>query len=1052
MIPRKLILKNFLSYREATLNFQGLHTACICGANGAGKSSLLEAISWAIWGQSRANSEDDVIHLGAAEAQVDFIFTANSHTYRILRSRQRGQTTVLEFQVAQETEKGQTANGKRQTEPDASTIQTLLSNIPLSFRSLTAKGVRATQQLILEHLKLDYETFINSAYLRQGRADEFMLKRPAERKEILADLLKLDQYEELTERAKDRARQLKGKIELLQRNLDSIQNQLQQQEELGKERAEQEAILASMQDQQTADRDRRQLLQAIQQQRQTWQQELTWQQQQQRALEQDCQRLQRELQAALQQRQDLETILHQEEAIAAGYAYFQSLQTQEEWLSNTFKTYQALQTQRQQYQQQHSEQVNQVQRQVQQVTGQLDVLEQQEAEIQQTLSKTGNVEAGMQQLQQARAHLTHLDHLQTQVTPLLQRQQQLQTELDRVYTRLTARLEELHASAVQLQLHEKRQVQLQQAVLDVRDRAESLEQRRLYQQQILEKGLERRGFMEHLQADQRNYEVQLAEVEHKIQWLKAEVKQTANLLSTPSSPPSPSFPPCPLCDRPLDEHHWNLVLEKHQIRYQDILEKLWVIREQLAVSEREIQVLRQEYRQVDQEMTQYSSVLQQWGQLQEQLQATTTAQSTLQQIVTEIETIEQTLENKAFAAESQEELQLITLHLQHLNYDEKDHALARGEVDRWRWAEIRLTDIKQAKRRQAEIAQQQPELQAELEALQDVLNQLALEATEYLTDFEHHITELGYDPEQHTVIQAALRQAQPWQLQYQELGRAKQSYAQIHQRVDELAQAFEERKQELVVIYTNINTLLEQLQKTPDCQSHIEALEQQMQQQRSRLDDHLAQLGRLQQQQHQLQKLSKQHVQLSNELQKLYRQQRIYQELVQAFGKNGIPALMIENVLPQLEAETNQILSRLSANQLHVQFVTQRANRTLKSKTQNSKWTETLDILIADARGTRPYETYSGGEAFRVNFAIRLALAKLLAQRSGTALQMLIVDEGFGTQDAEGCDRLIAAINAIASDFACILAVTHVPHFKEAFQSRIEVFKTEGGSQLHCSM
>jgi exonuclease SbcC len=132
--------------------------------------------------------------------------------------------------------------------------------------------------------------------------------------------------------------------------------------------------------------------------------------------------------------------------------------------------------------------------------------------------------------------------------------------------------------------------------------------------------------------------------------------------------------------------------------------------------------------------------------------------------------------------------------------------------------------------------------------------------------------------------------------------------------------------------------------------------------------------------------------------------------------------------------------------------VTQRANRTLKSKTQNSKWTETLDILIADARGTRPYETYSGGEAFRVNFAIRLALAKLLAQRSGTALQMLIVDEGFGTQDAEGCDRLIAAINAIASDFACILAVTHVPHFKEAFQSRIEVFKTEGGSQLHCSM
>ena len=61
---------------------------------------------------------------------------------------------------------------------------------------------------------------------------------------------------------------------------------------------------------------------------------------------------------------------------------------------------------------------------------------------------------------------------------------------------------------------------------------------------------------------------------------------------------------------------------------------------------------------------------------------------------------------------------------------------------------------------------------------------------------------------------------------------------------------------------------------------------------------------------------------------------------------------------------------------------------------------------------------------------------------------MLIVDEGFGTQDTEGCDRLVAAINAIASDFNCILTVTHMPQFKEAFQTRIEVYKGENGSLL----
>src|SRR4028119_2308887 len=100
MIPVQLILKNFLSYRDATLDFRGLHTACICGSNGAGKSSLLEAITWAIWGQSRAGSEDDVIHSGDKEVRVDLIFSSDRHNYRVIRTRHRGQSSFLEFQVA----------------------------------------------------------------------------------------------------------------------------------------------------------------------------------------------------------------------------------------------------------------------------------------------------------------------------------------------------------------------------------------------------------------------------------------------------------------------------------------------------------------------------------------------------------------------------------------------------------------------------------------------------------------------------------------------------------------------------------------------------------------------------------------------------------------------------------------------------------------------------------------------------------------------------------------------------------------------------------------
>jgi exonuclease SbcC len=54
MIPLRLELTNFLSYRDtAVLDFNGIHLACISGANGAGKSTILDAMTWALSGQSR---------------------------------------------------------------------------------------------------------------------------------------------------------------------------------------------------------------------------------------------------------------------------------------------------------------------------------------------------------------------------------------------------------------------------------------------------------------------------------------------------------------------------------------------------------------------------------------------------------------------------------------------------------------------------------------------------------------------------------------------------------------------------------------------------------------------------------------------------------------------------------------------------------------------------------------------------------------------------------------------------------------------------------------
>jgi len=173
MIPIKLALRNFMCYHDNVppLHFDSFHVACLCGDNGNGKSALLDAITWALWGKARAKSDDDLIHLGQGEMEVEFEFAVAQNSYRVLRKRTKGKLTkgglrgtgqsILELQIA--TQQG--------------------------YSPITGNTIGETQRKIIEILRMDYPTFINSALLLQGRADEFSMKAPGQRKEVLANIL-----------------------------------------------------------------------------------------------------------------------------------------------------------------------------------------------------------------------------------------------------------------------------------------------------------------------------------------------------------------------------------------------------------------------------------------------------------------------------------------------------------------------------------------------------------------------------------------------------------------------------------------------------------------------------------------------------------------------------------------------------------------------------------------------------------------------------------------------------------------------------------------------
>ncbi|MDE2953535.1 MAG: SMC family ATPase, partial [Gemmatimonadota bacterium] len=197
MIPISLSLQNFLSYGENVppLDFSGFHVACISGRNGHGKSALLDAITWALWGEARKSGSerrpnDGLLRIGATEMRVDFEFFLENDRYRISRSfRKTGKsaTTRLEFQIYS---------------PETNAYKTLSEE----------SAVRQTQASIDTLLRMTYETFINSAFLLQGRADEFTRCKASQRKALLSDILGLSHYDDLSSLARERARE--GDIEL----------------------------------------------------------------------------------------------------------------------------------------------------------------------------------------------------------------------------------------------------------------------------------------------------------------------------------------------------------------------------------------------------------------------------------------------------------------------------------------------------------------------------------------------------------------------------------------------------------------------------------------------------------------------------------------------------------------------------------------------------------------------------------------------------------------------------------------------------------------------
>lgn len=693
MIPVRLEITNFLAYcQPAPLDFSGIHVGVLVGENGAGKSSLLDAITWAVWGRSRARLDSELVHQGAAEMRVQFTFALRDQHYRVLRAKKAGKSAggVLDFQVCG---------------PDGQWVSIAEATIP------------KTQEKIIRTLRLTYETFCNSAYLVQGQADEFTGKRPNERKQVLADILGLQDWERYEERAKEKIRAIDNRLHGIDALLKEIEDELGRRPDY-----------------------------------------------------------ERELTAA-------------------------------------------------------------------------------QAKVIEVSERLRQAEAGWTEIDLARQAMVTLDRQLTDITRRLKDTQREIDELDRDLRQARAR-----ADTANLQ----RELETAQRILADLDALEAeKEQRTADRQALFEQSAE-------LRAQNEAARVEADSLKKRLETLQAATE-----------------PRCPTCDQPLDVPARQALFERLNA---------------------EVEARRVQYR------------------------------------------------------ENQAQLKLFT----------DDTAM----LDKW-----------------------------------------LHETTGKLKGKPAHLKKLGE-------VQTALEHA----------GEAQARITGLTERRARMAAALAADHAERERVDTEAEQYTAVLKDAARKREVLDNLRQ---------EDTFAKarLGGAQQKLAALEGLARQREARRAERQALVEERGLYEELREACGKRGVPAMMIEAAVPEIEASANALLGRMTAGRMHVRFNTQR-------ETQAGETRETLDIHIADELGTRAYENFSGGEQFRVNFAIRVALSQLLARRAGTQLQTLIMDEGFGVLDATGRERLVEAINAAQQDFQRILVVTHIDELKDAFPARIEITKGPNGSEI----
>jgi exonuclease SbcC len=1015
MILNYLHLHNFMSYGDSVLDLSGVGVACLTGYNGAGKSALLDAFTWALWEEARSAS-DDLIRLGQKEMWVDVIFSHEARLYRVRRSRlkldnrhgKRMQSRgSLDFMVADATASGITGYDG------------------LSWTTLTAGSMKETGKQIQELLRMDFDTFINSAYLKQGRAEEFATRPPSERKQVLCEILGLSYFDRLQEEAREELKRTRSKIDFIE---IALKTQAETTEKL--EQIEAEYLLAK----QNHEKSLADLA----------------------ASEHSAEECRLRLAEGKIKQLKFEANVNRLDAIEAGLARSiaksDSLSRQHSLLLSTLADGDMVGTQLTRF------------------------------ELVRTLMEEADGRAlKSQELTEQRLNLVSLlGRERSRLELACEQVQRIAGELSKEKLRLDREVEDEEkirsnfAEYKQLLISEAELAGKQEAYALISERItmlnNSLSESRIYlEAEILQKdrafaeytdlsasaaglALEgeeltaRRAELDGLESEFDLIEKQGLALKADIEAIKSKVldgqsRKLQNLERVHELELHSHCSLCPLCAAPIVDRA--AVIARYQAQNLDIDRDVGALEALICEKERSLTTLRKRFVYTRKALEKRPELDKQIGRFNEREAALARASAGFATLGTEREALAARLAQNNFAQVERESLISLNAELTKIGFDPAVYSSLQSQIRLKRYVESRHQQLLRDLEERARVNAKLPEALREKESLAQELEgeNYGHELRAGLAAINNAIEDLGYDRAAHNNLKDELKNLFGASGKMRDLRQALAERPRIEAELEVVSEETRAFLLERSNLEREQNSLQKDLADFNFVQENIKHLTPGLVVLREANQAAFAQVVVLAERRDQLEHEQKiyrerldEHALLQNDLDELT-------NLAEAFGKKGIQAVIIENAIPEIEAEANRILARLTEGKMHVALITQ-------AKTRAGGLSETLELVMGDEVGTRSYELYSGGEAFKVNFALRIALARLLARRAGARLETLIIDEGFGSQDDRSRDKLVKAIGVIQPDFSRVLVITHISDVKDMFPVQIQVAKKNGISSF----